>query len=679
MSVAEKSGEIVAPDSNFFSEALVAPFAKIRKWIDGGALAFEPTTLDERVRARVRAAQLASIVRNTPLMLMATTINILTFLFVMWDWSPAYLVWTWALSLWSVTAYMYLRRARDKRPPPKEVSPRGVELAAIYALLHGAFWGVLPALFFKGSSPQEQLVVVCLTVGMLCGGAVALSPIPMATIAYVAPIVVGSTYAFLATGDHIYNVLVLLVVAYMVVMVRAANVRLAAIARRVVEEIETEDGASTDSLTKLPNRRSFLEKLGHAFARYARFDERFVVMCFDLDGFKTVNDSLGHAAGDRVLIEAARRLRAVTREVDWVARIGGDEFALIAVDVDAVEQAEAIAERINAQFREPFEVDGQSWKITISIGIALAPQDGTDIDAVLHNADAALYATKQAGRGAYAFFRGRLTVIGEAQTLGGEVRRAIENDELFLVFQPFVNIATGRTTGFEALLRWRHPTLGILSASEFIPLVERGGLIDEVGTWLIGEGVKIASSWPEHLRLALNVSPLQLRRPALENAVREVVLGERFDPRRLELEITESAVIADTQRAVATLKALRRLGVKTALDDFGTGYSSLSNLVELPLDRLKIDRSFVSDLHVKPICASVVRISLELARSMKLEVTAEGLETHEHFEFLRAYGCDEGQGYLFSEPKPASELSSMFVTCPRREVVKDRVSIARAH
>ncbi len=611
-------------------------------------------------------------------MLMATTINILTFLFVMWNWSPAYLVWTWALSLWCVTVYMYLRRARDKRPPPREVSPRGVRLAVIYALLHGAFWGVLPAMFFKGSSPQEQLVVVGLTVGMLCGGAVALSPIPMATIAFVAPIVVGSTYAFLATGDHIYNVLVVLVVAYMVVMARAANVRLAAIARRIVAEIETEDGASTDSLTKLPNRRSFVEKLGHAFARYARFDERFVVMCFDLDCFKIVNDTLGHAAGDKVLIETARRLKAVTREVDWIARIGGDEFALIATDVDAVEQAEAIAERINAQFLEPFEFDGHSWKITISIGIALAPQDGADVETMLHNADAALHATKQAGRGAYSFFGGRLTFVAEGQTLGGELRRAIKCDELFLLFQPFVNIATGETTGFEALLRWRHPTLGILSANEFIPLVERGGLIDEVGTWLIREGVRIASSWPDHLRLALNVSPLQLRRPALENAIHELVLGGGFDPRRLELEITESAVIADTQRAVATLKSLRRLGIKTALDDFGTGYSSLSNLVELPLDRLKIDRSFVSDLHVKPICASVVKISLELARSMKLEVTAEGLETHEQFEFLRAYGCDEGQGYLFSEPRPASELASIFVACPRREVVKDRAVAAHA-
>lgn len=668
MNGAEKSEELIEPGSTVFSR-MAAPFSRLRKWVEGGALAFEPQGLDERTRARIRAAQLAAIIRNTPLMLMVATINIVTFLFVMWDWSPAYLVWTWALSLWGVNVYMYLRRARDRRAPPREASARGIKLAVIYASLHGLLWGVLPALFFKGSTPQEQLVVIGLTIGMLCGGAFALSPIPTATVAYLAPIVVGATYAFLADGDHIYNILVLLVIAYMIVMVRAANVRQAAIARRVVAEVETEDGASNDALTGLVNRRSFVEKLQHAFARHARFDERFAVMYFDLDGFKIVNDTLGHAAGDEVLIEAARRLRSVTRAVDWLARIGGDEFALIAADVDAIEQAEAIAERINAQFRRPFEANGHSWKITISIGIAFAPQDGADVDAVLRNAEAALCATKQAGRGGYSTFSGRLTFVAEGQTLESELRRAIRNNELFLVFQPFVSIATGETTGFEALLRWRHPALGVLSANEFIPLAERGGHIDEVGAWLIREGVRIAASWPAHLRIALNVSPLQLRRPALENAVREALVAERFDPRRLELEITESAIIADTQRAVATLKSLRRLGIKTALDDFGTGYSSLSNLVELPLDRLKIDRSFVSDLLTKPMCASVVRISLELARAMQLEVTAEGLETDEHFEFLRAHGCDEGQGYLFSEPRPASELAPLFGTCPRREFV----------
>ncbi len=275
-----------------------------------------------------------------------------------------------------------------------------------------------------------------------------------------------------------------------------------------------------------------------------------------------------------------------------------------------------------------------------------------------------MYATKQNGRCGYTLFRDRFGFVSERNTLDDELDRAFAENELFMAFQPFVDTETLRTTGFEALLRWRHPARGVLSAAEIVPLFERAGQIELVGAWALEEATRIASHWPSHLRLAVNVSALQLRKPTFENRVVDALTKSGFDPRRLELELTESALILDGEKAFGMLASLRRMGVRTALDDLGTGYSSLANLVELPLDRLKIDRSFVMHLETNAMCASVVKLSVELARSLSLAVTAEGIESKRQLEMLRGYGCREGQGYLFSEPRPANELVPLFETCP---------------
>lgn len=650
-------------------------FQGLRRAMDGDPLAFEECAATPQVAARVRAEQLSNVARNTPVMMIATCLNALIFGIVMRGSANSDYAWIWTGAISMLSAFMYLKRKFARRPESRRASPRGVRLAIAYALLHGSLWGVLPAFFFFGASHGEQFTIVCLCIGMISGGAFALSPIPMAMVAYVTPIVAGSMIGIVESNDPVYNTIAALLAVYIAVFYSAVTSRAIAMARRCVSEAITEDGALRDELTKLPNRASFRDELVMAFARYERSNECFALMCFDLDCFKSINDNMGHAAGDQVLAETARRLQQAVREVDVVARLGGDEFALIAANIRTKRQAIIVAERIVAAFREPFVIDGHECTSTISVGVALAPTDGDDIDVLLRNADSALYATKHSGRSGYTFFRDRFGFVTERASLEAELDRALAEHELYLVFQPFVDVAALRTTGFEALLRWRHPSRGVLSAAEFIPLFERSGLIDEVGAWVIEEAIAIAANWPRHLRLAVNVSALQLRKPLFEATLRRAIVTHDFDPRRLEIELTESSRIADGEIAIATLAALGALGIKTALDDLGTGYSTLTNLVELPLDRLKIDRSFVANIDTNPMCASVVKISIELGRALKLQVTAEGVEDCRQLDFLRAYGCAEAQGYLFSRPVPASEIAPMFdqnwsfVRTPERLVV----------
>jgi diguanylate cyclase (GGDEF)-like protein len=635
----------------------------LRRMLDGDPLAFEEQPSPPNVAARIRSEQLSNVARNTPIMMLATCFNAILFAIVMWETSRADLAWFWTAIIMALATFMYLKRKGATRAAPRHASSRGIRLAIAYALLHGSLWGVLPAVFFFGAGHSQQLVIVCLCIGMMCGGAFALSPIPVAMVAYVAPIVAGSTIAIIVSGDPIYNVVAGMMLVYTLVMYAAVMSRAIVLARRCAAEVEAEDSALRDELTQLPNRTSFKEELVRAFSRYERSNECFAVMCFDLDCFKVINDTMGHAAGDQALVETARRLKQVTRDVDMVVRLGGDEFALIAANIRTKNQATALAERIVTAFRAPFWIEGHDRAITISVGVALAPADGVDLESLVRNADSALYATKHSGRGGYTFFRDRFGFVAEHATLETELSRAFANCELYLVFQPFVNMATLRTTGFEALLRWRHPVRGILNAAEIVPLFERSGLIDEVGAWAVEEAIAIAADWPPHLRLAVNVSSLQLRKPTLEITVRRALAAHGFDPRRLEIELTESATILDGERAAATLAALGGLGITTALDNLGTGFSTLASLVELPLDRLKIDRSFVANIDTNPMCASVVKISIELARALELKITAEGVEDARQLDFLRAFGCLEAQGYLFSRPVQASELAPMFISC----------------
>ncbi len=674
----DQSSDALERPSFWPSLARGLQFAKLRRFLDG-----DPLLLDEKppspfILGRIRAEQLNNVAGNTPLMMLATCFNALMFPVVMAQTPRGLDACIWAAAIIGVSLFMYVRCKRASERPKKAASLRGIRLAAAYGLLHGSLWGLLPILFFIGVGPAQQLIVVCLCIGMLCGGAFTLSPIPVAAVAFVAPIVAGSAIAIKLIGEPVYSVVAGLMVVYTTVLLAAAMSRAASSARQCAAAAKAEEGALTDELTKLPNHAAFKEELERALARQRRLQENFAVLCIDLDDFKTINDTMGYIAGDQALIETARRLKQVSRDIDMVARLGFDKFALIAVGVTTDGQAKAIAKRIVGLFRDSIEIAGHERSVTISVGVALAPIDGDDVNLLLRNADSALYSTKRSGKNGYTIFRDENVFIPQRGMLEAEVKRAIAERELFLVFQPCVQSATLRTTGFEALLRWRHPTRGVIGPGQIVPLLEYSGLIDAIGAWVIGEAIAIAASWPRHLRLAVNVSPQQLRSSTLEKAILAAIETHDFDPRRLELELTESSKIMVSAATTATLSRFRGLGIKIALDDLGTGYSSLRSLVELPFDRLKIDQSFVRSLETNAMCASVVKISIELARALKLDVTAEGIENTRQLDFLRSYGCDDLQGYLFSEPRPGDEIASMFFSCAKPKAVMRRSPIALA-
>jgi diguanylate cyclase (GGDEF)-like protein len=635
---------------------------RLRLFLAGDPLAFD-APLSEEVSARFRVEQLAHVERCAPAVMLASCLSALTFAIAMSHAAAGDRARLWSMLVFVLASAFYARRLGVAAPMETARESR-VFGATASAFLHGVLWGLLPAIFFPAATLPQQFLISGFVLATLFGGAYPLSTIPGALLAHVAPIGAGFMAALLFEHEPVFDIVAAIVAIYLAVTVTEALRRSAAAARRFAAEAEAREGAMRDELTRLPNLAAFREELTRAFARLARRNEPFALLCFDLDGFKGVNDMMGHGAGDAVLAEAARRLRAATRENDLVARLGGDEFALIATDLRGVEDAVTIAQRILTSFRAPFDVDGRSLPISVSIGVALAPSDGVDPETLIHNADSAMYATKQAGRCGYTLFRDRFGFVAERNTLDAELDRAFATRELFMVYQPFVDTATGETTGFEALLRWRHPVRGVLSAGEIVPLFERAGQIDRVGAFALQEATAAARGWPAHLRVAVNVSALQLRKPNFETVVRDALRASGLEPHRLELELTETAMIADGEMAHQMLANLRALGVVTALDDLGTGYSSLANLVGLPLDRIKIDRSFVENLDTNPMCASVVKLTIELARSLSLAVTAEGVETTAQLAILRGFGCVEAQGYLFSRPRPANQIPALFGVCP---------------
>ncbi len=645
---------------------------RIRRWGRGDPLAFRALAPDEAALGRIRAVQINAVMRNSSPMMLANIANAITLLIALWDSPRQPTAQVWGFLVVSLSSFIFLKqRGRLKRKRPTYASVRGVRHATINGLLLGGLWGAVPAMFFASATPGEQIVIACLAIGMLCGGAFALSTIPVAAAAFVTPIVAGSAYAIVSVGTLPYWCVAILLIVYTTVLIGAVSAHGLQLATRVLDHARDEAAAHTDALTHLPNRVSFNRHLAEALARSRRFGEGFGVFCFDLDNFKTVNDTLGHACGDRVLVEVARRLRMATRDVDTVARLGGDEFAVLAAHLETEDQAIVLAERINRAFEEPFELDGGQFLCTISIGIALAPQDGRDNDILMRHADAALYATKHRQRGTFTFYRDRAAAPVVKRADDTQVRRALADRELQLYFQPLVDVATRRTKGFEAILRWNHPERGLLPAKELIPLAEETGLIDQIGAWALREAVRIAAGWPSHLRLAVNVSALQLRGPMLERTLAELTSGGRFAPERLELEVNEAALLAD-DTTLETLQALRRTGVHIALDDFGAGFTSMTNLLDLPIDRLKIDRTFIANVLAAPACGALVRALAVLSCDLNLSMTAEGVETAEQLAFLNSIGCAEAQGRLFSRPVVAAELESMFETCGLSETVERR-------
>jgi diguanylate cyclase (GGDEF)-like protein/PAS domain S-box-containing protein len=415
-----------------------------------------------------------------------------------------------------------------------------------------------------------------------------------------------------------------------------------------------------DTLTGLPNRVLLRMRLEDALTRNRRNDKRVATLCVDLDNFKSVNDALGHSFGDHLLQRVAERIRSALRDGDTAARLGADEFAVVQTAVTDPADVSALARRLVADIAEPFDIMGHQVVIGASIGIALAPGDGDDADKLIKNADLALARAKAEGRGAFCFFEAEMDArVQVRRRLEMDLRAAMAAGELEPHYQPLVNLATGRVSGFEALLRWRHPERGFVPPSEFIPVAEETGLIVPLGTYALNKACADAARWPSDTKLAVNLSPLQFRTESLFATVRHALEASGLSAKRLELEITETVLLEKVDHVLATLHALRALGVRISMDDFGTGYSSLSYLRKFPFDKIKIDRSFVHDLDANSDSQAIVRAIVSLGTSLGITITAEGVETEEELACLKAEGCNEGQGFLFSKARPQADVLEM--------------------
>jgi diguanylate cyclase (GGDEF)-like protein/PAS domain S-box-containing protein len=418
--------------------------------------------------------------------------------------------------------------------------------------------------------------------------------------------------------------------------------------------------ARHDALTNLPNRRLFRERLEDALRRITR-GEQVAVFCLDLDRFKEVNDTLGHPVGDELLKEAARRLSECVREGDTVARLGGDEFAIVLVGSELrVAETSALANRLIEVISAPCTIQDHQLIIGATLGISIAPDDGADPDQLLKNADMALYRAKGDGRGSYRFFEAGMDARAQARRLLElDLRAAMSNGEFEVHYQPLLDIKTNDIICFEALLRWNHPQRGLILPSEFISLAEETGLIVPIGDWVLRTACADAARWPHDVRVAVNISPAQFKNRNLVASVNAALSAAGLAANRLELEITESVLLQETEATLATLHKLRALGPRISMDDFGTGYSSLSYLRSFPFDKIKIDRSFVSELAVRGHSMAIVRAVTGLGRSLGISTTAEGVETKEQLALLRSEGCNEVQGHLFSQARPAAEVDKM--------------------
>lgn len=425
--------------------------------------------------------------------------------------------------------------------------------------------------------------------------------------------------------------------------------------RRAQEEIH--HLAHHDGLTDLANRTLLEERLTQAMAAAERSGGQLAVLCLDLNRFKPVNDTLGHAAGDELLRQTARRLHGLARASDTVARVGGDEFVLVQTTLSQPGDAAALAERIMVEISLPFDLNGHAVTIDTSIGIALFPHDGHTVEALLKNADTALYRAKEAGRGVTCFFEAEMEErLLERGLLEQDLRAALAKGEFSVSFQPLHNCGTRDVTSFEALLRWENPERGKVSPADFIPVAEECGLILPLGRWMLEQACTVAASWPHPYTVAVNLSPVQFQRGNLPAQVAEVLAQTGLPANQLELEVTEGLLIEDSEGALATMRALKALGVRLALDDFGTGYSSLSYLRRFPFDKLKIDKSFIQAIELDAGARAIVDAILAMGHSLNLRVTAEGVETEEQLAFLLRHDCDEVQGFLLGRPVPAEQL-----------------------
>ena len=442
------------------------------------------------------------------------------------------------------------------------------------------------------------------------------------------------------------------------------------ITERLLAEEKIKHLAHYDALTDLPNRVTFYERMGSVLSHLRR-SESIAVLSLDLDHFKNVNDTLGHPVGDRLLQAVAERMRSCVRVEDIVARLGGDEFAVVQVPCEQGLDVTILAQRLIEVVGAPYDIDGHQVVVGVSVGIAIAPHDGTEPDSIMKNADLALYRAKADGGGLYRFFEIEMDERMRARhVLELDLRKAIKNGEFELYYQPIIDVKSGQITSCEALVRWHHPERGMIAPLEFVPIAEETGLIVPLGEWVLRQACAEAARWPKDITIAVNLSPAQFKSRNLVPMVISALASSGLPATRLELEITEMVLIQENEGAFAILHQLRDLGIRIAMDDFGTGYSSLGYLRSFPFDKIKIDQSFIRDLPGKEDSVAIVRAVVGLSSSLGISTTAEGVETKEQLASLTAEGCTEFQGFLFSKPRTAADVQRIIDNqMPRAEAV----------
>jgi diguanylate cyclase (GGDEF)-like protein/PAS domain S-box-containing protein len=434
------------------------------------------------------------------------------------------------------------------------------------------------------------------------------------------------------------------------------------ITERMDAEKKIEFLAYHDALTGLPNRLLMQDRCEQAMAQAERNSSKVALVYLDMDNFKSINDSMGHDAGDALLRKVAQRIQECVRDTDTISRQGGDEFLVVLRDLPEVEAASSVMLKIMGRLQEPFVAGEQEVLTSVSMGAAIYPDDGKDFETLRKLADMAMYQAKNDGRNAYRFFDPAMnTEAGEHLFILNGLHRALERHEFELYYQPQINLSNSRMTGVEALIRWNHPELGQVVPNRFIHIAEESGLIVPIGDWVLQEACRQAVAWQQaglpEFSMAVNLSAIQFKRGNVEQSVIKALESSGFNPRLLELELTESTLIQDVESVLATVKRIKLLGVNISIDDFGTGYSSLSYLKRFDIDKLKIDQSFVRDLATDPEDAAIVRAIIQMARSLNLETIAEGVETSEMLHQLKVFQCDEAQGYLFARPMPAGDIA----------------------
>jgi diguanylate cyclase (GGDEF)-like protein/PAS domain S-box-containing protein len=436
------------------------------------------------------------------------------------------------------------------------------------------------------------------------------------------------------------------------------------ISQRKFDEERIERLAYYDPLTDLPNRVLLQDRLARVLANAQRNHRVAAILMLDLDRFKNINESLGHGIGDAVLQAVAERLRTCMRDADTVARLGGDEYLVVLADIEDAQGAAIVAKKILDSFAPPIVVGDRELGVSLSIGISVYPNDGEDQQSLMKNADSAVYSAKQAGRNTYQFYTRDMNASTlEALMIENALRRALERHELRLFFQPQVDMRGGEIIGAEALIRWQHPDLGLLAPGAFIPIAEDSGLIIPIGEWVLEEACRHVKEWHDagftQLTVAVNMSAVQFRQENLSNRIFEIGRDTGADLSFVELELTESMIMHNAEQMIDTMRAMKTLNLKLSIDDFGTGYSSLSYLKRFPIDKLKIDRSFVNDISDNPADLAISKVIVDLAHNLNLKAIAEGVETEDQLRLLRDNGCDELQGYFFSRPVPAEEFMNM--------------------